>query len=110
MSALCASPVDSCKAAAFSRQHSCYLLVGCINPGSLNQLTAMHCVQATAQAQYQQAQQQARQSQNPFQSGSNPFGGFRQQPSPNRSAGRQQYTQQDGPIIDAEWTTIDEDD
>lgn len=63
----------------------------------------------------QQAQQQAeQQAQNPFQTGRNRFAGFgqprpkqQQQGSINKQA---PYGQQDGPVIDAEWTTIDEGD
>ncbi len=66
-----------------------------------------HCLQAAARQQ--QAQQQARQqAQN--QTGRNPFAGFgqpRQQGGINK---QHPYGQQDGPIIDAEWTTIDEGD
>lgn len=68
-------------------------------------------MQAAARAQQAQAQQQAQQQpQNPFSR----FAGFQRPPQQSaadkpRSYG-QGYGQQDGPIIDAEWTTIDEGD
>lgn len=63
-----------------------------------------------AAGRQQQAQQQAQQAQNPF----NRFAGF-QRPPQQGAADKPQtygqtYGQQDGPIIDAEWTTIDEGD
>ncbi|KAL3143053.1 hypothetical protein ABBQ38_003328 [Trebouxia sp. C0009 RCD-2024] len=64
-----------------------------------------------AAARQQQAQQQTQQqAQNPF----NRFAGF-QRPPQQSAANKPQtygqaYGQQDGPIIDAEWTTIDEGD
>lgn len=69
--------------------------------------------QAAAQAQ-QRAQQQAQQqqaAQNPFSR----FGAFgnsqqQQQKQSNTNTKQSRYAQQDGPVIDAEWTTIDEGD
>lgn len=75
----------------------------------------LHSHIALQAAARQQAQQQAeQQAQNPFQTGRNRFAGFgqprpkqQQQGSINKQA---PYGQQDGPVIDAEWTTIDEGD
>lgn len=58
-------------------------------------------------ARQQQAQQPA---QSPFQPGRNPFAGFGRPPPEGSINKRQSYGQQDGPVIDAEWTTIDEGD
>ena len=68
---------------------------------------------AAAQAQQQAQQQQQQQAQNPF-SGFGAFANMRQQQQQRQQQGgmskKSPYAQQDGPIIDAEWTTIDEGD